>query len=41
MYMSFLIKEHMCGYIHADANMKLGGPAKVKCKSTGLCLFLD
>ena len=23
----------MCGYIHADVNMNLGGPAKVKCKS--------
>ena len=24
----------MCGYIHVDANMNLGGPAKVKCKKS-------
>ena len=24
----------MCGYIHVDANMNLGGPAKVKYKKS-------
>ena len=24
------------GYIHADVNMNLGGPAKVKCKSKSM-----
>ena len=31
----------MCGYIHADVNMNLGGPAKFKCKSKNTELYTD
>ena len=34
-------KYHMCGYIHADVNVNLGGPAKVKCKSKSTELYAD
>ena len=27
----------MCGYIHANVNMNLGGPAKFKCQRTQNC----
>ena len=31
----------MCGYIHADVNMNLDGPAKVKRKSKSMELYTD
>ena len=31
----------MCGYIHADVNMNLGGPAKVRCKSKSMEVYVD
>ena len=31
----------MCGYIHADDNMNLGGPVRVKCEGKNTELYVD